>query len=79
MHEKESCPTIIDARGRSCPEPLVMARRALRGATRGQAFEVLATDPLAALDIEALCVRGACIYRGCREDEGVLHIRIEAV
>ncbi|GMU45149.1 MAG: hypothetical protein AMXMBFR25_31350 [Lysobacterales bacterium] len=73
-----SCPTLIDARGLNCPEPLVMARRSLRGAAPGTLIEILATDPLAALDIEALCVRGACIYRGCSEADGVLHIRIEA-
>lgn len=71
-------PTIIDARGLACPEPLVMARRALRRASAGARFELLASDPLAPLDIEALCARGACVYRGCHADEQGLRIRFDA-
>ena len=79
MQDADKSPVVIDARGLSCPEPLVLARRALRQHAAGSVLEVWATDPLASLDIEALCARGACVYLGCESDvDGVLRIRIEA-
>jgi tRNA 2-thiouridine synthesizing protein A len=71
---------IVDARGLFCPEPLVRARAALRMVGPAAVVELWATDPLAALDIEALCARGSCQYLGCTTDDaGVLRIRIRAV
>jgi tRNA 2-thiouridine synthesizing protein A len=37
--------TTVDARGQSCPGPLVTLHRALKGGGSGQVFELLATDP----------------------------------
>ena len=34
----------VDARGRDCPMPLLMAKRALNGLAAGQCVRVLATD-----------------------------------
>ena len=34
----------VDARGRDCPMPLLMAKRALNGLGAGQCVRVLATD-----------------------------------
>jgi len=79
MQDADNAPAIVDARGLSCPEPLVLARLALRQHAAGRVLEVWATDPLASLDIEALCARGACVYLGCETDvDGVMRIRIEA-
>jgi TusA-related sulfurtransferase len=80
MHSADSNSRIVDARGLLCPQPLVLARLALRSAAAGTLIEIWATDPLAPLDIEALCARGACHYLACTDadDEGVLHIRIRA-
>jgi len=41
----------VDARGQSCPGPLVTLARALRGAERGDLFELLATDPGSRSDV----------------------------
>lgn len=80
MQLADSKARIVDARGLLCPQPLVLAKRALRGAAGGSVIEIWATDPLAPLDIEALCARGACHYLGCTkaDDDGLLHIRIRA-
>jgi tRNA 2-thiouridine synthesizing protein A len=37
--------TTVDARGQSCPGPLVSLARALKEAPEGATFELLATDP----------------------------------
>lgn len=79
MQDADNAAAIVDARGLSCPEPLVLARRALKQHAAGRVLEVWATDPLASLDIEALCARGAGVYLGCEIDvDGVMRIRIEA-
>lgn len=80
MQSSKSEPSIVDARGLMCPQPLVYLRRAMKCAASGAEFELWATDPLAGLDIEALCARGACQYLGCTSDEdGVLRIRVRCV
>lgn len=80
MQAADSSSRIVDARGLLCPQPLVLARLALRSAAAGAVIEIWATDPLAPLDIEALCERGACHYLACTDadDDGVLHIWIRA-
>jgi len=44
----------LDARGLSCPLPLVKARAALAGLQPGDVLVVLATDPEAPIDLAAL-------------------------
>jgi tRNA 2-thiouridine synthesizing protein A len=41
----------VDARGQSCPGPLVTLHKALRDAQRGDLLELLATDPGARSDV----------------------------
>jgi tRNA 2-thiouridine synthesizing protein A len=41
----------VDARGQSCPGPLVTLARALKDAARGDIFELIATDPGSRSDV----------------------------
>jgi len=41
----------VDARGQSCPGPLVSLHRALKDALRGDLLELLATDPGSRSDV----------------------------
>jgi tRNA 2-thiouridine synthesizing protein A len=43
--------TTVDARGQSCPGPLVSLARTLMGAQPGELFELLATDPGSRSDV----------------------------
>jgi tRNA 2-thiouridine synthesizing protein A len=43
--------TTVDARGQSCPGPLVALARALKDAVPGDTFELLATDPGSKSDV----------------------------
>lgn len=45
----------IDALGTWCPVPVGLLRRAAATASAGDVIEVLADDPLAAVDIPAWC------------------------
>jgi tRNA 2-thiouridine synthesizing protein A len=47
--------TIIDARGLKCPLPVLKAEKALAGLKPGARLTVLATDPIAKVDIPLLC------------------------
>jgi tRNA 2-thiouridine synthesizing protein A len=43
--------TTVDARGQSCPGPLVSLAKALKGAETGDLLELLATDPGSKSDV----------------------------
>ncbi len=43
--------TVVDARGQSCPGPLVTLHQALKGARSGDLFELLCTDPGSKSDV----------------------------
>ncbi|MGH6814163.1 MAG: sulfurtransferase TusA family protein [Hyphomicrobiaceae bacterium] len=45
----------LDVRGLTCPLPALKAKKALAELARGGTLEVLATDPGAVADIQALC------------------------
>lgn len=53
----EQAPIEVDARGLSCPMPLLKARKALATAATGQRIVVLATDRGAESDFRAYCER----------------------
>lgn len=48
--------TLLDVRGLICPLPVLKARKALRAIPAGGRLRVLATDPLARVDIPHFCV-----------------------
>jgi len=45
----------VDLRGLKCPLPALLAKRALLRAGEGGTVEVLADDPLAAIDVPYMC------------------------
>jgi tRNA 2-thiouridine synthesizing protein A len=68
---------VIDARGLSCPLPILRTRRALRDVPAGTVFEVLSTDPGSVRDFQAFCRQTDNPLLDWREDDdGVFHYRI---
>lgn len=47
--------TLIDARGKSCPMPIVLIAKAIRAVDVGAALSVLADDRAFPSDVEAWC------------------------
>ena len=45
----------LDARGLSCPLPILKTKKALGGLTAGQVLTVVATDPGSMRDFQAFC------------------------
>jgi tRNA 2-thiouridine synthesizing protein A len=48
---------VLDLRGLKCPLPALFAKRALLRTTPGTELDIVADDPLAAVDIPHMCVQ----------------------
>ena len=57
----------VDARGLSCPLPVIKARAALAAVRPGDTLAVLATDPEAPIDLAALAADHGLRLTTCRE------------
>ncbi len=68
---------VIDARGLRCPEPVLRLRATLREAAPGTRVRLLATDPLAPVDVEAYCLRASHRLLDSRERDGAFEFWIE--
>lgn len=72
--------TMVDARGLSCPMPIVKAAQWVRTVTSGQLMELLATDPGSVKDIAAWCrSTGNELVEQRTDDKGVFHFVIRRV
>ncbi len=69
--------TTLDALGQLCPWPLVLTKQALKVVLSGDELCVLSDDPLAELDIQALCERDGHEFLALEaRSEGGFAIRI---
>lgn len=70
-------PVLIDLRGLKCPLPVLKTAQRMHGRPVGTRFLVLATDPLAAVDVPNFCrEEGHVLLRNGREGD-VLSFEIE--
>jgi len=60
----------LDARGLSCPMPLLKTKKAIEKLSSGQILEVLGTDPGTRNDLPNWTKRSGHHYLGEKEDEG---------
>lgn len=65
---------IVDARGHRCPTPSLKLQRALRGAVPGARLTLLATDPMARIDVPHLMAALGGETVSIDETDGVLTI-----
>jgi tRNA 2-thiouridine synthesizing protein A len=64
----------LDLRGLKCPLPALLARKALARAAPGAEIEIVADDPLAAIDIPHMCHQEAHEVVSVARDGGVTRI-----
>lgn len=69
----------LDVSGTMCPVPVVRARQMLKSMRAGEVLEVIATDPLAELDLAVMCDHTGHHWLGAGTTDGVLSARIEVV
>ncbi|MCV2394228.1 sulfurtransferase TusA family protein [Actinotalea sp. M2MS4P-6] len=65
---------VVDARGTSCPGPILAAKKAVRGVASGAVMEVLATDSGTLKDLPAWAKKMGHEYLGHYEDAGYLRL-----
>ena len=68
---------ILDAKGLSCPLPVLKARRAMQELKPGDVLEVLAADPAAPKDFVNFCEVGGHEMLASTEAAGVFTMRIK--
>lgn len=68
---------IVDARGHRCPTPSLKLQKAMRGASAGARLTLLATDPLARIDVPHLMKRLGGRVVSVEEADGTLTIVVE--
>ena len=69
--------TVIDARGHRCPVPSLRLRKALEDRPGIEAFILLATDPMARIDVPFLMGELGGRVVSVEETDGVLTITVE--
>lgn len=65
----------IDARGLKCPLPVLRAEKTAAGLKPGESFVLLATDPMATIDVPHFCAKAALLVE-VTQDEQVTHFTI---
>lgn len=68
---------MVDARGHRCPVPSLRLRKAMEGLRPGARLILLATDPMARIDVPYLMGDLGGTVCEIEEQEGVLRITVE--
>lgn len=72
--------TTVDARGQSCPGPLVSLAKALKTAAPGELLELLATDPGSRSDVPSWAsLSGNELVEAAEHPDGSFHYLIRKV
>lgn len=72
----EGAPIVVDARGHRCPVPSLRLRKAAEGRA-GTRLVLLATDPMARIDVPYLMAELGGRVTSVEETDGVLAITVE--
>lgn len=69
--------TVVDARGHKCPVPSLRLRKAMEGRLAGARLTLLATDPMARIDVPFLMQELGGRVIQIEEADGALAITVE--
>lgn len=67
----------LDARGLSCPMPILKTKKQIGKMAKDQILEILSTDPGTGNDIPSFAKRGGHEYLGNKEDQGFVRYYIK--
>jgi len=77
VSESDGIKAYLDARGLSCPEPVLKTREILKTLQPGERLEVLADDPIAPIDFAAFSHRSGHPLRESTRRNGAFRFVIE--
>lgn len=77
MTRGDDDPKRLDLVGLNCPLPVLKSRRALAGMPPGARLEVVASDPMSAIDIPHMCAEDDHRLLAQRRDDARLVFLIE--
>lgn len=67
----------IDTIGLNCPLPVIKAEKQLSKMREGERFVLLASDPLAAIDIPNMCNKAGHLLLDKSQDDDILRFEIQ--
>lgn len=67
----------LDAKGLSCPMPLLRTKKEIGKLKSGEILEVLGTDPGSRNDLPGWCEKSGHTFLGEREGDGFIHFFIK--
>ncbi|HHK60229.1 MAG TPA: sulfurtransferase TusA family protein [Desulfobacterales bacterium] len=67
----------LDAKGLSCPMPLLRTKKAINNIQSGQILEILGTDPGSKNDLPGWCERSGHEFLGVKEEDGFFRFFIK--
>ena len=67
----------LDAKGLSCPMPLLKTKKEIGKLSSGQILEVLGTDPGSRNDLPGWCEKSGPEFLGEKEDDGFIRFYIK--
>ena len=67
----------LDARGLSCPMPILKTKKQIGKMAKGQILEIFSTDPGTGNDLPSFAKRGGHEYLGNKEDQGFVRYYIK--
>lgn len=67
-------PLVVDARGVSCPGPILAAKKQIAAVSLSNVMEVMATDSGTLKDIPAWCRKMGHEFLGSFEEAGSIHL-----
>ncbi|GAB6932697.1 sulfurtransferase TusA family protein [Calditerricola satsumensis] len=68
---------VVDARGLSCPMPIVKAKKGIESLQPGQVMELIATDKGSVNDVQAWAKQAGHEVLSVEERNGEYHFRIK--
>lgn len=69
--------TTLDAKGLSCPLPLLKTKQVMDGLKSGQILEILGTDQGSKHDLPGWCHRTGHIFLGMKDEDDFIHFYIK--
>mgnify|MGYP001024413240 FL=1 len=67
----------LDAKGLSCPMPLLRTKKEMDKINSGEILEIMGTDPGSRNDLPGWCARSGHDYLGEKEDSGFIRFYIK--